>query len=599
MGDNERTGEVQEGLDARQVIERFGGIRPMAAKLGLTASTVQGWSERNAIPAARRASVLEAAREQGLGIVPRDLGLAPCAPAQPPETSRGLGDAAQRVLRPGMTAADWQLDNRSGAKTREGPAGAAGYGAKEDLKAGRDEAAMNQEEKGPDKGPDRKEFVATGDAGGKGSGEAAGPEAAKNPAERAAKDSSTEAVKDSPKETAKAGGGIGLPASGTKKDEKSAAAGKDAAKPASAAQAPGKAAAAKQGKAPRQPKPGRAAFYGGLTVGVLLLAGGFAAALFTRDYWQPLLGEAAPAQDNLLERFQVLDERIASLEETPARSADLSGLENRLAALEGQGSGDTATLQAEVEALRRDVTAELETISALGSGGSAESEAARAALAEELAELRSQLAGLPALESSIADLASAQAATAEALAAGQASGTSGEGALILAILQLRSALSGSGPFTEELRLLNELAGRQGASEIDTLVAPLAPHAAGGLPSLADLRTSFPEAARRIVAEGAGGAEEDIWSGVKRSLSRIVTIRPLEPDPADKSAGSLVAQADAALDAGDLAGALAALGQLEGRAADAAADWQAQAALRQEAQDILTSLGDLVIARIGS
>jgi hypothetical protein len=591
-----------EALDARQVIERFGGIRPMASKLGLTASTVQGWSERNSIPAARRDAVLKAAREQGLGIVPRDLGSAPCAPASPPDPRA----KAQRALRPGMTAADWQSDDDHGAKTTQEPAPTAGDdGADRDHWAGRDGTAMNQEDKGSDnKGPE------------KGAEKGAGPETAKKAAEAPSKEAAKDTSKEAGKEAAKAAGGIGLPASGAKEAPKGQAADKDKAaagtgkapektpdkmgekgKPAAAAvtkPSPGKPAKT------RQPKPGRAAFYGGLTVGVLLLVAGFAAALFTRDYWQPLLGEAAPAQDNaLLERFQSLDERIASLEGAPAPTVDLSPLEGRLAELESQASGATSALQAEIESLRREMTAELETIGALGSGGSAESEAARAALAEELAELRSQLAGLPALESQLSELSSAQAATSEALAASQASGTSGDAALILAILQLRSALSGSGPFAEELRLLSDLAGRQGAGEIDALIAPLTPHTASGLPSLADLRTSFPDVARRIVAEGAGGAEEDMWSGVKRSLSRIVTIRPLEPDPADKSAGSLVAQAEAALDGGDLAGALAAVGQLEGRAADAAADWQAQAALRQDAQGILTSLGDLVIARIGS
>ncbi|HRQ83255.1 MAG TPA: hypothetical protein PKZ97_19240, partial [Azospirillaceae bacterium] len=36
-----------------RVIERFGGIRPMAAKLDAPVTTVQGWKKRGAIPPAR------------------------------------------------------------------------------------------------------------------------------------------------------------------------------------------------------------------------------------------------------------------------------------------------------------------------------------------------------------------------------------------------------------------------------------------------------------------------------------------------------------------------------------------------------------------
>lgn len=48
--------------NAEEVIERFGGIRPMAKKIDVAVTTVQGWKKRNVIPGARRDQVLEAAR---------------------------------------------------------------------------------------------------------------------------------------------------------------------------------------------------------------------------------------------------------------------------------------------------------------------------------------------------------------------------------------------------------------------------------------------------------------------------------------------------------------------------------------------------------
>ena len=44
---------------ALQVIRLFGGTRPMAHKMGVAASTVQGWKERGAIPESRHAEILE------------------------------------------------------------------------------------------------------------------------------------------------------------------------------------------------------------------------------------------------------------------------------------------------------------------------------------------------------------------------------------------------------------------------------------------------------------------------------------------------------------------------------------------------------------
>lgn len=49
--------QLKDG-DARTLIQEMGGIRPLAKKLGLSASTVQGWYERNNIPAKRVETIL-------------------------------------------------------------------------------------------------------------------------------------------------------------------------------------------------------------------------------------------------------------------------------------------------------------------------------------------------------------------------------------------------------------------------------------------------------------------------------------------------------------------------------------------------------------
>ncbi|MCB9987741.1 MAG: uroporphyrinogen III synthase HEM4 [Rhodospirillales bacterium] len=48
--------------NAEDIIERFGGIRPMAKKMDVAVTTVQGWKKRGVIPGNRRADVLSAAQ---------------------------------------------------------------------------------------------------------------------------------------------------------------------------------------------------------------------------------------------------------------------------------------------------------------------------------------------------------------------------------------------------------------------------------------------------------------------------------------------------------------------------------------------------------
>jgi hypothetical protein len=62
----------QEDVDALKnasaIIERFGGIRPMAAKVGAPVTTVQGWKKRDVIPGLRRGDILKAANENNIDL---------------------------------------------------------------------------------------------------------------------------------------------------------------------------------------------------------------------------------------------------------------------------------------------------------------------------------------------------------------------------------------------------------------------------------------------------------------------------------------------------------------------------------------------------
>ena len=55
-------------VNAGEIIERFGGIRPMAAKIETPVTTVQGWKKRDVIPGTRRTQILDAASKHDIDI---------------------------------------------------------------------------------------------------------------------------------------------------------------------------------------------------------------------------------------------------------------------------------------------------------------------------------------------------------------------------------------------------------------------------------------------------------------------------------------------------------------------------------------------------
>ncbi len=55
-------------LNADTVIEKFGGIRPLASKLGIAFTTVQGWKKRNSIPDRHWKRIFKLAQEEGISL---------------------------------------------------------------------------------------------------------------------------------------------------------------------------------------------------------------------------------------------------------------------------------------------------------------------------------------------------------------------------------------------------------------------------------------------------------------------------------------------------------------------------------------------------
>lgn len=71
-----------------RIVERFGGVRPMAAKMGCPPQTVQSWKDRGVIPARRQSDVLAAAEREGIEVGPADF-FEPPVEEQPREQGDG------------------------------------------------------------------------------------------------------------------------------------------------------------------------------------------------------------------------------------------------------------------------------------------------------------------------------------------------------------------------------------------------------------------------------------------------------------------------------------------------------------------------------
>lgn len=110
------------------------------------------------------------------------------------------------------------------------------------------------------------------------------------------------------------------------------------------------------------------------------------------------------------------------------------------------------------------------------------------------------------------------------------------------------------------------------------------------PTEAALRLAFPAAAR--AAEAAARPETakmPFWQAVQRRFESLVTVRRGDQVILGNPADTTIARAVRALDAGDLAGALAAVSQLQGAPAQAFANWRAQAESLLEARRALAAL----------
>ncbi|WP_119302974.1 uroporphyrinogen-III synthase [Dongia deserti] len=174
-------------------------------------------------------------------------------------------------------------------------------------------------------------------------------------------------------------------------------------------------------------------------------------------------------------------------------------------------------------------------------------------------------------------------------------------ALIVAVGELRSALASDKSFAAELATLNDLTlnDEELRPRLKPIVDSLTPMAEAGVPTLSQLAAGFPatEIARAGEAELAGQVTDDnwlkrFWRGLGHSISEVITVRPTGPDVEGDDTLAQLARAEAKLSEGDLAAAVSEVRAMTGLAAEAAAEWLAQAEARLTIEAAAAQLADI-------
>jgi hypothetical protein len=283
---------------------------------------------------------------------------------------------------------------------------------------------------------------------------------------------------------------------------------------------------------------------GGLVAGVI----GFALATFTAPQTDTTLPAQIAAQARAID---TLKDQIAA-----QADVDLGPIDTAIAEL-------TARI-AELEARPATIAAP----SADVSGVNADMDVLRAQIAEMTTAAQTELAQARAAAASIEENAAAAARNAAARAA---------------LARVQTALESGSPIGAALGDLEE------ASGADAPVALI--DAQEGVPTLASLQDTFPDAARAALAtarsEGVAGEQTSGLGAFLRNQFDVRSTAPRDGDGAD----AILSRAEAAIRAGRLSDALAEISALPEVARAEMSGWLAQAELRANAVaavDILSS-----------
>ena len=288
-------------------------------------------------------------------------------------------------------------------------------------------------------------------------------------------------------------------------------------------------------------------------------------------------GALQAALDAETARVDALEQRIAEMAEAEPQvvsegEVDLSPL-----------TTDIAALSDRMDALTEQLGASAERIAALEERPVAsEVDAPEVNFNAEMDQFRAELETAAAAARAEMEAAQARAAEVEAEAARAAEEAERAAEVTLqraALAEISAALESGSPFGEPLARFPDAP--------DALVSV----AEQGVPTLASLRSEYPDVARAALREVQSvPADAPATQRLTAFLRQQTNARSLTPQEGD-DADAILSRAEGALNGGDLSGALVELSALPDGAIGAMSDWLTKAEARASAVDAAQSLAE--------
>lgn len=296
------------------------------------------------------------------------------------------------------------------------------------------------------------------------------------------------------------------------------------------------------------------------------------------------------AKADLAAENQKLADRLTKLEQQQAA----------LPAPEAGGASDLAPLQDRVAKLENDLAQVSREAKAVPTAPAVPDLSGDvAALKQQLEAAGDQIKALETQQATMADTLQKVASMPAPVTAAEQRRT----AVMLALGSLRGTLATDRTFAAGLKAVDTLSGddTELKAKLAPALDPLRPLAEKGAPTLAELQTNFPaeqiaEAANAEAAASAIGADQSWSERLINRLSQAVTVRPVGADAEGDTPLARLARGEAKLNAGDLGGAVGEIEGMNGRVAQVAAVWLAQAKARLTADQAGASL-DTVSAEL--
>jgi hypothetical protein len=383
-----------------------------------------------------------------------------------------------------------------------------------------------------------------------------------------------------------------------------------------------KSAASPTAKAPAAPPPPKPAVasrggmgFAGVAVVALIVSAVVAGALIAfAPRWMPMVGMrataptaapvAAPTPDPRVAELAARVEQLAARPATGPAQADATTRE-QITKLQGELTRLGKEQEATADALAQ-VVGEIDDIKPAQGAANAEALAQRLTRMEQqmseaaaaLERLRAMRGELDAAVAQLTKLAQAETRigalekeTAERRGIDSKATDAARASAIVSLgTRIKQGVAQGSDGSADLAALKSLAGAD--AELAEPIAALAPLAGKKIATPETLRQRFPAVAREIVAGDATDQAGEWWEKALARLQNLVSIRRTGADVTGDSAEARVAQAEAALQAGRLDQAVAALKPLTGQAAKAAAPWLADAEAVLAAQ----AAADRIVAR---